>query len=147
MFQTTNRLLNGSSSIHEVMTRPQCRDKQHGFFGHHDWTVLTAAYYKQDFLSRSGIEIAWKMDAHRAVTKPHKTTFEVTFPPLVARRKAGSLPTTAVILRYEKMTPEWWETAVVNCHITNWKTTISLGVINYKWQFSIAMLVYQRVFV
>ena len=34
---------------------------------------------------------------------------------------------------------------LVNVYITNWKITIFNGKIHYKWQFSIAMLNYQRV--
>ena len=35
---------------------------------------------------------------------------------------------------------------LVNVYITMERTTILNGKINYKWQFSIAMLVYQVVF-
>ena len=35
---------------------------------------------------------------------------------------------------------------LVNVYITNWKINIFNGKNHYKWQFSIAMLVYQRVY-
>ena len=38
-----------------------------------------------------------------------------------------------------------WIPKMVNVYIANWKITILNGKIHYKWQFPIAMLIYQRV--